>query len=38
MAYRKKLSRNKSSRSFRRGAGTQSINLTPNPMRGGYRF
>lgn len=39
MAYRHKLSRRSSKRSFSRSAGaTQSINLMTNPMRGGYRF
>ena len=39
MAYRHKLSRRSSRRSFAHSAGaTQSINLRANPMRGGYRF
>jgi len=38
MAYRRRMSKGKSRRSFRKGTGTQSVNLSPNPMRGGYRF
>ena len=39
MAYRRKLSRRSSRKSFARSAGaTQSVNLMANPMRGGYRF
>lgn len=39
MAFRKRMSRKQSRRSFRHSAGaTQSINLMASPMRGGYRF
>lgn len=38
MAYRKRMSRGKSKRSFRRGAGVHPKNTRPRPMRGGIRL
>jgi hypothetical protein len=39
MAYRQKMSRRGSRKSFARGAlSVQSVNHMTNPMRGGYRF
>lgn len=39
MAYRKKLSKKRSRRSFKSGASrTKSINVKARPMRGGIRL
>jgi len=39
VAYRKKMSRKSSRKSFSRGAlSVQSVNNNTTPMRGGYRF
>lgn len=38
MAYRKKISRRKSRKSFRRNAGTHRKNVMGGPMRGGIRL
>lgn len=38
MAYRKKMSRRSSRRSFRRGARVKRKNFRASPMRGGIRL
>lgn len=39
MAYRKKMSKRRSKRSFRKGAmRSPKINTSPKPMRGGIRL
>lgn len=38
MAYRRKMSRKRSKRSFRKGTGVKSKNLRSRPMRGGWRL
>ena len=38
MAFRKRLTRRQSKRSFRRGAGVHRKNFRPTIMRGGYRI
>ncbi len=39
MAYRKKMSRKRSRKSFKQGAAkTPRINTAPRPMRGGIRL